>query len=231
MAGKSNVLVIGAIGRIGYHFTRRSIEYGHPKFALIRDSASNFNFSLLRVFHSGVFDYWGLLEDEKSLLEAVKQVDVRFIPSEYGAGVFVKDTDVAAFTINALDDPRTLNKLLHLREISHTFNMESSGELDGTKLYPHLKYTTISDYLDTSVPRGNIYSFNDLVSLWEEKIGKALDRVYVAEDQLLKNIQEKARVLGDQTNFEIEPSFGVEATELYPDVNYTTVDEYLNQFI
>ena len=35
---------------------------------------------------------------------------------------------------------------------------------------------------------------------------------------------------GDQTNFEIEPSFGVEASELYPDVKYTTVDEYLNQF-
>ncbi|EMS61167.1 hypothetical protein TRIUR3_03687 [Triticum urartu] len=35
---------------------------------------------------------------------------------------------------------------------------------------------------------------------------------------------------GDQANFDIEPSFGVEATELYPDVKYTTVDdEYLDQ--
>lgn len=38
-------------------------------------------------------------------------------------------------------------------------------------------------------------------------------------------------VKGDHTNFEIEPSFGVEASELYPDVKYTTVDEYLNQFV
>ncbi|KAF6162295.1 hypothetical protein GIB67_008424, partial [Kingdonia uniflora] len=38
-------------------------------------------------------------------------------------------------------------------------------------------------------------------------------------------------VKGDQTNFEIEPSFGVEASELYPDVKYTAVDEYLNQFV
>ena len=38
-------------------------------------------------------------------------------------------------------------------------------------------------------------------------------------------------VKGDHTNFEIEPSFGVEATALYPDVKYTTVDEYLNQFV
>ncbi len=38
-------------------------------------------------------------------------------------------------------------------------------------------------------------------------------------------------VKGGQTNFEIEPSFGVEASQLYPDVKYTTVDEYLNQFV
>lgn len=38
-------------------------------------------------------------------------------------------------------------------------------------------------------------------------------------------------VKGDHTNFEVEPSFGVEASALYPDVKYTTVDEYLNQFV
>lgn len=38
-------------------------------------------------------------------------------------------------------------------------------------------------------------------------------------------------VKGDQTNFEIEASFGVEASELYPEVKYTTVDEYLNAFV
>ena len=38
-------------------------------------------------------------------------------------------------------------------------------------------------------------------------------------------------VKGGHTNFKIEPSFGVEASELYPDVKYTTVDEYLDQFV
>lgn len=38
-------------------------------------------------------------------------------------------------------------------------------------------------------------------------------------------------VKGDLDNFEIEPSFGVEASELYPDVKYTTVEEYLDQFV
>jgi phenylcoumaran benzylic ether reductase len=38
-------------------------------------------------------------------------------------------------------------------------------------------------------------------------------------------------IKGDHTNFEIEPSFGVEATQLYPDVKYTTADEYLNRYL
>ncbi|GLT71860.1 hypothetical protein SLA2020_438480, partial [Shorea laevis] len=122
--------------------------------------------------------------------------------------VFNKEDDIATYTINAVDDPRTLNKILYIR------------------------------------PPLNTYSFNDLVSLWEKKIGKTLERIYVSEEQLLKNIQESAFpvnlilairhsvfVKGDHTNFEIEPSFGVEASELYPDVKYTTVDEYLDQFV
>lgn len=122
--------------------------------------------------------------------------------------VYNKEQDIATYTIRGVDDPRTLNKILYIR------------------------------------PPANTYSFNDLVGLWEKKIGKTLEKTYVPEDQVLKNIQESGPpinvffaithavyVKGDQTNFEIEPSFGVEASELYPDVKYTTVDEYLNQFV
>lgn len=45
------------------------------------------------------------------------------------------------------------------------------------------------------------------------------------------SIRHAVFVKGDHTNFEIEPSFGVEASELYPDVKYTTVDECFNQFV
>ncbi|KAF5745722.1 isoflavone reductase [Tripterygium wilfordii] len=122
--------------------------------------------------------------------------------------VFNKEVDIATYTLKAVDDPRTLNKILYIR------------------------------------PSANIISFNDLVSLWEKKIGKNLEKIYVPEEQLLKNIQEASVPLnvilaishavfvkGDHTNFEIEPSFGVEASQLYPDVKYTTVDEYLNQYV
>lgn len=45
------------------------------------------------------------------------------------------------------------------------------------------------------------------------------------------SIDHSVFVKGDQTNFEIEPSFGVETTELYPDVKYTTVDELLDRLV
>ncbi|KAG9449681.1 hypothetical protein H6P81_009646 [Aristolochia fimbriata] len=126
----------------------------------------------------------------------------------YARAVFVKEEDIGAYTLKAVDDPRTLNKILYIK------------------------------------PPGNIYSINELVLLWENKIGKTLQRIYVAEEQILKNIQASPLALGvflavthsvfvkgDQTNFEIEPSFGVEASELYPDVKYTNVALYLNQFV
>nr|E1U332.1 RecName: Full=Isoflavone reductase-like protein; AltName: Full=Pollen allergen Ole e 12; AltName: Allergen=Ole e 12 [Olea europaea]ACL13551.1 Ole e 12.01 allergen [Olea europaea] len=122
--------------------------------------------------------------------------------------VFNEENDIGTYTIKAVDDARTLNKILYIK------------------------------------PPKNIYSFNELVALWEKKIGKTLEKIYVPEEQVLKQIQESpfpinivmainhsAFVKGDLTNFKIEPSFGVEASELYPDVKYTTVEEYLDQFV
>jgi len=124
------------------------------------------------------------------------------------AAVFNKEDDIATYTIRAVDDPRTLNKILYVR------------------------------------PPKNTYTFNQLAAVWEKKIGKTLEKIYVPEEKLLKDIQESpipinvilsinhsVLVKGDHTNFEIEPSFGVEASQLYPDVKYTTVDEYLDQFV
>lgn len=69
------------------------------------------------------------------------------------AGVFMKESDVAAFTISTVDDPRTLNKTLYLR------------------------------------PPGNTVSMNELVTVWEEKLGKNLERNYISEEELLQRIQ------------------------------------------
>ena len=71
------------------------------------------------------------------------------------SAVFVKEEDIATYTMKGVDDPRTLNKTLFMR------------------------------------PPANTLSFNELVSLWEKKIGKTLEKTYILEDQLLENIQGK----------------------------------------
>ena len=60
---------------------------------------------------------------------------------------------MGAVAIKAVEDPRTLNKVLHLR------------------------------------PQENLRSVDQLVSLWENKIGKTLEKTYVFEDELVKKVQ------------------------------------------
>ncbi|THG13843.1 hypothetical protein TEA_014321 [Camellia sinensis var. sinensis] len=116
---------------------------------------------------------------------------IKIFGDKNAKGVFMKESDVASFTISAVDDPRTLNKVLHLR------------------------------------PRGNVYSMNELVEIWESKIGKKLEKIYVPEEELLKKIKEtpypdnmdmvfiySAFVKGDHTYFDIESSGGVDGTKL-----------------
>ncbi|XP_051148210.1 probable pinoresinol-lariciresinol reductase 3 [Andrographis paniculata] len=119
-------------------------------------------------------------------------------------GVFVEESEVAAFTISAVDDPRTLNKVLYLR------------------------------------PPGNTLTMNEIVDIWEQKVGKHLVRNYISEEELLQKIHEtpypenmqmvfiySVFVKGDQTYFDIASSNGVEGTQLYPLIKYTTVSEIL----
>ncbi|XP_074372906.1 eugenol synthase 1-like [Apium graveolens] len=122
--------------------------------------------------------------------------------------VFNCEQDIATYTIKTVDDPSTVNKTLYIR------------------------------------PPRNVHSFNDLVAMWDKKIDRVLEKIHVPEEHFLKQIEEAPAPLniilsishsvfikGDQTNFEIEASFGHEASELYPDVKYTTVDQYLHHFV
>lgn len=67
--------------------------------------------------------------------------------------VFNDEHDIGTYTIKAVDDPRTLNKILYIK------------------------------------PLKNICSLNEVVCIWEKKIGKSLEKSYVPEEQLLKLIQ------------------------------------------
>ncbi|KAL3341462.1 hypothetical protein AABB24_025820 [Solanum stoloniferum] len=147
-----------------------------------------------------------------SLVQPGRKAPPRDEVSIFGDGtakaVFMNENDVAAFVINTVDDARTLNKVLYMR------------------------------------PRGNVYSMNELLGIWEGKIGRKLKKIYITEDELLKKIREtpypenmelvfiySAFVKGDQTYFSIESAGGLEGTQLYPQITYTTVSEFLDTLL
>ncbi|XLS84168.1 hypothetical protein HN51_034334 [Arachis hypogaea] len=152
------------------------------------------------------------LFDRRRLLISCHVIVILFVwclfMKGFFAGVFVKENDVAAFTISTVDDPRTLNKVLYLR------------------------------------PPGNVCSLNELVEMWETKIGKKLEKSHVSEEELVKKIKGtsypanfeqlfiySAFIKKDHTYFDIESSNGVNGTELYPQLKYTTVSEFLDTLV
>uniref|UniRef100_A0A0E0JG52 NmrA-like domain-containing protein n=1 Tax=Oryza punctata TaxID=4537 RepID=A0A0E0JG52_ORYPU len=138
----------------------------------------------------------------------------------FGDAMFVNEKDMSTVTIKAVDDPRTLNKVLHVR------------------------------------PPANLCSLHQLVSLWERKIGKNLEKCYILEEELTRKVQtspfplnfqlamvhstllagvpsaacEQITVGGDDASDNCNDN-EVEATELYPSMNYVSVEEYINGLI
>ncbi|KAL6627099.1 hypothetical protein ACP70R_030825 [Stipagrostis hirtigluma subsp. patula] len=125
---------------------------------------------------------------------------------------FVNEDDTSRVAIKAVEDPRTLNKILHVR------------------------------------PPTNLCSLNQLVSLWENKTGKAIDKNYVAEQELIDKVQGSSFPLNFQlavlhavlvageaklrekaTGAGASAEEEVEATQLYPNIKYTTIQEYLDR--
>lgn len=91
-------------------------------------------------------------------------------------------------------------------------------------------------------PPANILSFNELVEIWEKKIGHTLEKSYVPESTLRKQLDElpfpkfifpailySIFVAGDQL-FELG-LHDAQATELYPDFEYKTVSSLLDKFV
>ncbi|PIN12188.1 hypothetical protein CDL12_15210 [Handroanthus impetiginosus] len=198
MAGKSKILIIGGTGYIGKFIVEASGDlYDHESLVKAIKQVD------VVISTVGYFQ----LNDQDKIVAAIKEAGnvKRFFPSEFGTDVdhvnavepakstfghkaqlrrLVENTgtagcrnsakgqdcylrrreckreeDIATYTIRAVDDPRTLNKIHYIR------------------------------------PPANTISMNDLVSLWEKKIGKTLERIYVPEEQVLKNIQEPSTPL------------------------------------
>ncbi|KAA8521235.1 hypothetical protein F0562_011928 [Nyssa sinensis] len=117
------------------------------------------------------------------------------------------EDDIATYTIKSIDDPRTLNKTLYLR------------------------------------PPENILSQRQIVEMWEKLIGKKFEKFSISAEDLLASMKDRDYAGqvglghfyhiyydGCLTNFEIGEE-GKEASELYPEVQYTRMDAYLEHYL
>ncbi|CAM8988476.1 unnamed protein product [Rhodiola kirilowii] len=130
----------------------------------------------------------------------------------YGTGnvkvPFNSEEDVGTFTIKTIDDPRTLNKTVYIR------------------------------------PPENTLTQLELVEIWERLSGKTLEKIELADEAFLammKDMDFAGQVgighfyhffyEGCLANFDIKDAGGEEASELYPEVNYTRMNEYLKIYL
>eukprot|EP01018_Ginkgo_biloba_P001418 Gb_31336 [translate_table: standard] len=126
------------------------------------------------------------------------------------AVIWVDEDDIAAYTMKAIDDSRTLNKTVYIR------------------------------------PPQNILSQSEVVQIWEKLCGRLLEKPCILEEDWLTQMQVESMSLerkvvmahlyhifyrGDLTNFEIDRLEECEASLLYPELEYTTVEFYLHRFI
>ncbi|GAV59679.1 NmrA domain-containing protein [Cephalotus follicularis] len=92
-------------------------------------------------------------------------------------------------------------------------------------------------------PSCNLYSINELASLWEMKIGRTLPRVTVTENDLLAAAAENRLpqsvvasfthdifIKGCQVNFSLDDAHDLDVGNLYPDVSFRNLDECFNDF-
>ncbi|KAL4187109.1 hypothetical protein AMTRI_Chr09g37560 [Amborella trichopoda] len=139
-------------------------------------------------------------------------MNLRFIPTEFGV-----DSEKVHFqdpTGNFYIRKTHIQHVIKKEGIPHTFVSCNyfAGFLLPQLAQPDLK--TVDDLRTLNKvmymrPPGNTYSMNELVALWEERIGKNL------KNNFSMILIYSAFIKGDHMNFEIEPS-GVEATQLYP---------------
>ncbi|KAI7733030.1 hypothetical protein M8C21_029823, partial [Ambrosia artemisiifolia] len=122
--------------------------------------------------------------------------------------VFMDEDDVATYTIKTIDDSRMLNKTLYLR------------------------------------PHKNILTHNQLIEKWEKLTNQTFEKVHISAKDFLASIKDVGdRAIqaaleryyhiyyeGCSMNFKIDEE-GEEASKLYPEVQYTSVDEYLQRYL
>ncbi|KAL8138107.1 hypothetical protein V2J09_004108 [Rumex salicifolius] len=129
----------------------------------------------------------------------------------YGDGsvkaYFVAGTDIGKFTMKAVDDPRTLNKMVHFRPPCNYLNINELASLWENKIGKTLPRITISEAdllaaaAENCIPQSIVASFT--------------------HDIFIK---------GCQVDFSIEGPNEVEIGDLYPNDTYKTIDDCFQEF-
>ncbi|TKY75165.1 Isoflavone reductase protein [Spatholobus suberectus] len=242
MAEKSKILIIGGTGYIGKHIVEASAKAGHSTFAMVRECTISdpAKAKLLHKFKTlGVNLVPGDMYHHENLVKAMKQVDVvissvghlqladqvniitaikeagnikRFFPSDFGNDVdrvHAVEPAKSLFAVKA-----QIRRTIEAKGIPYTYVSTNSfaGYFLPTFAQPGATAPPPPKHKVIILGDGNPKEAPLPI-----KVGLA--------------ISHSVFVKGDHTNFEIEPSFGVEASELYPDVKYTTVEEYLDKFV
>ncbi|KAK1326683.1 Eugenol synthase 1 [Acorus calamus] len=121
-------------------------------------------------------------------------------------GVMNLEEDVAAFAISTVDDPRTLNRLVICK------------------------------------PPKNTVTQLGLIDMWEKKTGKKYKRVHLPEEEVVRlseTLPEPANIriaivhnifVDESSSYELGED-DLEASALYPDYKYSTMDQVMDRMI
>lgn len=150
------------------------------------------------------------------------------------AAYFVAGTDIGKFTMQAVDDVRTLNKSLHFRPSCNFYNMNELAALWEKKIGKTLPRATVTEEDLLAVAAGST-----LISLFFFSTTLAsssfLLNLFLAENRIPESIVASFThdifIKGCQVNFSVDGPNDVEVSTLYPDEAFRTLDECFEDFV
>ncbi|KAJ1265190.1 hypothetical protein BS78_08G060200 [Paspalum vaginatum] len=176
---------------------------------------------------------------QHKLVEATKEAGnvKRFIPSEFGM------------------DPSRMGHALEPGRVTFMDKMELRRAIEEVQVYGDgnvkaifVDEDDVATYTIKSIddprtlnktvflrPRENILTQNDVIAKWEKLSGTVLEKIHIPADEFLASMRGIGHYYhifyeGCLTNFEIGED-GVEATVLYPEVQYTRMDEVMKGYL
>ncbi|KAF8723987.1 hypothetical protein HU200_020991 [Digitaria exilis] len=150
--------------------------------------------------------------------------------------VYVAEEDVGVYTAMAAADPRAAGKMVYVKPPANTVSHNELLSMWEKKTGRGFRRAYVAEATVLKMIRGQSAHPGDVLKAalhftavkcgWGERFSSVAEAPF----ELGISLAHAAYILGE-TDFKIEPSRGVAAGELYPDVKYTTVSEYLDRLL